>query len=130
MLTWYDNCVENHERCKVTQLGPLYYPTRLLDIGDEHDSGVELIITATSNLEGSYLTLSHRWGDGHMYTLTMAELRNFQAGIPLANLPRIFRDAVKIARHLRVRDLWIDSLCIIQDSLTLCLMVLDFKPPG
>lgn len=36
--------------------------------------------------------------------------------ILFASLPLTFRDAVKITRHLKVRYLWIDSLCIIQDS--------------
>ncbi|PMD19341.1 heterokaryon incompatibility, partial [Hyaloscypha hepaticicola] len=34
----------------------------------------------------------------------------------LATLPKTFQDAVLITRDLGVRYLWIDSLCIIQDS--------------
>jgi hypothetical protein len=36
--------------------------------------------------------------------------------IIISDLPKTFRDAVKIASTLNVRYLWIDSLCIIQDS--------------
>jgi len=37
-------------------------------------------------------------------------------GIPLAQLPLNFRDAVLFARFCKVRYIWIDSLCIMQDS--------------
>ncbi|PVH85045.1 heterokaryon incompatibility, partial [Cadophora sp. DSE1049] len=34
----------------------------------------------------------------------------------LAELPKTFRDTVVVTRRLGIRYLWIDSLCIIQDS--------------
>lgn len=37
-------------------------------------------------------------------------------GIPVPQLPKTFRDAILITRELQIRYLWIDSLCIIQDS--------------
>lgn len=37
--------------------------------------------------------------------------------IPFSDLPPLFQDAVIITRQLGLRYLWIDSLCIIQDSL-------------
>ncbi|KAL1630708.1 hypothetical protein SLS54_000579 [Diplodia seriata] len=46
--------------------------------------------------------------------LLQANYATMRAGI--ANLPRTFLEAVQVARHLQVRYLWIDSLCIIQDS--------------
>lgn len=37
--------------------------------------------------------------------------------IPFKTLPRTFRDAITITRRLRLQYLWIDSLCIVQNSL-------------
>ena len=37
-------------------------------------------------------------------------------GISFRALPKTFRDAVRITRQLGIRFLWIDSMCIIQDS--------------
>jgi hypothetical protein len=37
-------------------------------------------------------------------------------GIPLDTLPKTFQEAIAITRHLNQKFLWIDSLCIIQDS--------------
>jgi hypothetical protein len=36
--------------------------------------------------------------------------------LPLENLPPLFRDAIFLTRHFNYRYLWIDSLCILQDS--------------
>lgn len=37
-------------------------------------------------------------------------------GVSISSLPRTFRDAILVARNMGVRFLWIDSLCILQDS--------------
>jgi hypothetical protein len=36
--------------------------------------------------------------------------------LPLAELTQVFRDAIDLARRLDVAYIWIDSLCIMQDS--------------
>ena len=43
-------------------------------------------------------------------------IESFIEGIELSQVPKSFRDALKAAARLKVRYLWIDSLCIIQDS--------------
>lgn len=51
-----------------------------------------------------------------MYRTTTTNLQARLVRIPFIELPPTFRDAVSVCRHLRIRYLWIDSLCIIQDS--------------
>ncbi|KAH8896359.1 HET-domain-containing protein, partial [Thozetella sp. PMI_491] len=63
-----------------------------------------------------YVTLSHCWGGHSPMTTTTDTLPARIQGIPLQSLPRTFQDAVIIARDLGVQYLWIDSLCILQDS--------------
>ncbi|MCJ1451255.1 hypothetical protein MMC28_001591 [Mycoblastus sanguinarius] len=36
--------------------------------------------------------------------------------IPWSDLSNVFRDAIRVCRRLRLEYLWIDSLCIVQDS--------------
>jgi hypothetical protein len=48
--------------------------------------------------------------------LTQADLSSFQAGIEVLALPIIFQDAVEATGQLGEGDIWIDSLCIFQDS--------------
>src|SRR5271154_7113046 len=62
------------------------------------------------------MALSHCWGGTSTATLTMKTMTTFLDSIPLRTLPRTFRDAIDIARRLSSPYLWIDSLCIIQDS--------------
>ena len=49
-------------------------------------------------------------------TLKFATLEDRMQGISIAALPRNFQDAIIVTRMLNIRYLWIDSLCIIQDS--------------
>jgi hypothetical protein len=37
--------------------------------------------------------------------------------IPMATLPKTFRGAVSVIQALKIRYIWIDSLCIVQDNL-------------
>jgi hypothetical protein len=37
-------------------------------------------------------------------------------GIPFSHFPKTFQHAILICRGLGVNHLWIDSLCVIQDS--------------
>ena len=43
-------------------------------------------------------------------------IESFIEGIELSQVPKSFRDALKATARLKVRYLWIDNLCIIQDS--------------
>lgn len=43
---------------------------------------------------------------------------HFRDGIPIDDLSATFRDAVLLVHHLGYRYIWIDSLCIFQDSLS------------
>ncbi|RYE97946.1 MAG: HET domain-containing protein, partial [Oxalobacteraceae bacterium] len=64
-----------------------------------------------------YACLSHCWGHTRSKHITCEE--NLEAnliGIPLAELPKTFKDAIKVTRALKLRYLWIDSLCIVQNS--------------
>ena len=62
------------------------------------------------------MTLIHRWGTDEPIMLTEASLSDMSKRIDIANLSQTYRDAIAITRSLGVRYLWIDSLCIIQDS--------------
>lgn len=91
-------------------------PTRVLDVGvDSNASQIRLVEPV--NIESTYITLSHRWGDKTDIVKTMkSTIRQFRNGIDMKRLPKAFADAVIICRRLQVRYLWIDTLCIIQDD--------------
>jgi hypothetical protein len=63
-----------------------------------------------------YATLSHRWGMVKVLTLLSSNIDQLTDRIQLGDLTKTFQDAISITRKMNVRYLWIDSLCIMQDS--------------
>ncbi len=111
------NCREHHLLCGLSYGRP-FVPTRLIDVGPVGSETARLVETKDGGVEGShqYTALSYCWGDGVSVRTTTATLAQLKAGIPVADLPRTFRDAVELTRDLGLAYLWIDALCIVQDS--------------
>ena len=61
-----------------------------------------------------YATLSHCWGNVRSSVLTRDTLPTFFRAIPQDALSQTAKDAIHVARALRIRYLWIDGFCIIQ----------------
>ena len=65
------------------------------------------------------MTLSYCWGSttkNSSWTLTTENIDRFRAGIQRNQLPQTFLDVIKLTRQLKERYVWIDALCILQDS--------------
>jgi Heterokaryon incompatibility protein (HET) len=88
-------------------------PTRLLELSS---TGTRLRLGKELKGPIKYATLSHCWGSLSFTTLNEANVAQFLQNIPHEILPRTFQDAIEIALYLGFKYLWIDSLCIIQDS--------------
>ncbi|PQE17511.1 heterokaryon incompatibility -domain-containing protein [Rutstroemia sp. NJR-2017a BBW] len=69
---------------------------------------------------GRYLALSHRWIQGPTPEWVTREANNsFKTRFEwfsIDELPATVNDAVKVTRELGFQYVWIDSICIIQDS--------------
>jgi hypothetical protein len=65
-----------------------------------------------------YATLSYRWGPPERaLRLLRSTFDDFRGGQQrISDLPRTFLDAIVMARQLFIQYLWIDALCIVQDS--------------
>ncbi|KAK3356743.1 HET-domain-containing protein [Lasiosphaeria hispida] len=117
---WLRQC-SSHKACSLAKMlvTPDHgYPTRLIDVGGEQEehSRLRLVITERLGTKPEYLTLSHCWGGAKILRLLLGNIGDFERQIPFDHLPQTFRDAAKITRQLGHRHIWIDSLCIIQDS--------------
>jgi hypothetical protein len=136
--SWLSYRVENHSVCRTSDsdiLNGRELPTRVLDVQpswasrpsrdphlqwdqrpswDPSPSDPRLFIT--HGTRGKYLTLSHRWGGSKIIKTTLSNLEAHTRRIPFSDLNKTFQDAVVITRKLGFRYLWIDSLCIVQDS--------------
>lgn len=62
------------------------------------------------------MALSHCWGESEVIGLTTATASSLFTSAPISKLPRTFRDAIEVCRWLNYSHIWIDALCIIQDS--------------
>ncbi|KAJ5497297.1 hypothetical protein N7463_009284 [Penicillium fimorum] len=113
--SWLDECMVDHadSLCNVGKLPPL--PTRVVDVGLE--DGVVKIIEPKKT-KGKYVCLSHCWGSRQIITTTKATLAEHKRSIPWDSLSQTFRDAIFGVRALKIKYIWIDSLCIIQDDAT------------
>lgn len=115
--TWYDVCRKFHPTCKKLEPSTKYTPTRLIDVGVEGDDTWKLRLHPEEIDDfPDYLTLSYRWAKDPTVLLLESRLDAFRQGASISNLPKTFQDAITVARRLSTRYLWIDSLCIIQDS--------------
>lgn len=116
----FRRCIEwmSLDRDDSLDVAPL--PNRVLDL-DPQETGYpalssDLRLTASSGQMGSYATLSYCWGS---YRGCLTEMLSYESRLELiehSKLPQLFQHAVYVARKLHFRYLWIDALCIIQDS--------------
>ena len=119
---WLSECLSHHTRCKHVTSVEDYSPTRLIDVrANSSKHGLRLHSTSNGPINEPYMTLSHCWGEYPCLRLTSSTHDRLQEGFALAELPSTFQDAIMVTRALGINFLWIDALCIIQDS------VLDWR---
>jgi hypothetical protein len=111
---WIMNCSKHHVGdCQQETWSTL--PARVLDLTAANQGTVHLMVT-----EGEcepYACASYRWGGKNTITLTSANIEEYRSkGIKLGLLPKTLADVVDVCIKLGLKYLWIDSLCIQQDS--------------
>lgn len=113
---WLSKCQDDHLDCLDANDGSsLRLPARLLDIGTTADCPTR-VVTIQPEQTVKYIALSYCWGKAKFLKLTSATLEVFSHDIDWDDLPETWQDAINVAFDLEVRYLWIDALCIIQDS--------------
>ncbi|KAF4597900.1 hypothetical protein AB1N83_011759 [Pleurotus pulmonarius] len=107
-----DKCVQSHSDCPKPNLATLL-PDRVIDCSNVDRP----LITLTNGiLRGTYITLSYVWGGKQPMTTTCNIAEYTTLGIDASALPQTVRDAISVTHSLGQRYLWIDALCILQDS--------------
>lgn len=113
---WLSECINSHSGCNGSRVESGWRPRRLIYVGSSQDE--PRLLVNTGGITGQYIALSHCWGKTQPLTSTSSVISERQRGIPLSSMPPTFQDAVAVARRFGFEYLWIDSLCIIQDSAT------------
>ncbi|KAF7874635.1 uncharacterized protein EAF02_008612 [Botrytis sinoallii] len=93
---WLRMC-DKHDTCRDTT--PSILPTRVIDVKSSPPK----------------IVMEHPFEA--QYTSQTSTLSSRMEGMPLEDLPATFRDAVIATRDLGFQYLWIDSICILQDSI-------------
>ncbi|KAL3420379.1 hypothetical protein PVAG01_08878 [Phlyctema vagabunda] len=102
----------------------LFFPARVLDL--EAQSPQLRLVTRDEVLEKGlktpdYVALSYCWGTtpeaSKQSMTTSSNLRERKANIDIQTVSVVIRDAVTVCRTFRIRYLWVDALCIIQDDI-------------
>lgn len=67
-----------------------------------------------------YVALSYTWGKAAVFATTKAHIKSLQEpnGVLkyMDHIPRAVKEAIELVRYLGLRYIWVDSLCIVQDS--------------
>ncbi|KAH8680061.1 heterokaryon incompatibility protein-domain-containing protein [Tricladium varicosporioides] len=117
---WTNECLIEHDECPKMAFKQL--PSRVLDLSNSNGNFIDTISLmetggATGSSRAVYAALSYCWGHRPQEILLTEEtLNTFTAGIAVRDLPASLRHAILVTRGLGLQYLWIDALCIIQDS--------------
>lgn len=90
-------------------------PTRVVDIGLPDAKSLPRVFVSYG-AKADYIALSHCWGGRIESVLTSKTYHDYQQALPISEISANFKDTFRIARELGIQYVWIDSLCIIQDS--------------
>lgn len=112
---WLSTCRNEHELCSVKR--GLELPTRLAKVERTGQTlFAQLCESQSLASDTEYVTLSHCWGKSPFLTLMKENFHQMKVSIPIALIPQVFQDAILVAIELGFQYIWIDSLCIIQNS--------------
>jgi hypothetical protein len=116
-MWWLRRCLGEHKACSAAenQADDADRPARLLYVGTAPEyKDIKLVINNQKTLE--YFALSYCWGKKEFPRLTGAALSGLLDRIDIESLPATLQHAIKVTQLLGYSYLWIDALCIIQDS--------------
>lgn len=105
-------CLESHEHCS-QNISTL--PTRVIDISSVEQGYVRLV-EAENTKHGRYTALSYCWGSQASVKTEIENIEMMKSGIAVKDLPLAYQDAITLTRELGIGYIWIDALCIVQNS--------------
>ncbi|KAL5093970.1 hypothetical protein Trisim1_009442 [Trichoderma cf. simile WF8] len=121
--SWLQECFTTHAECQQLQNsnrpsnGSLQGPRRLLHLsGKATHPQVRLQENSSSSNFVEYAALSYCWGGDQPVKLKENLVKSWMKDIPYDQFPQTIKDAIQVTMALDLEYLWIDALCIIQDS--------------
>ncbi|KAK0752458.1 heterokaryon incompatibility protein-domain-containing protein [Schizothecium vesticola] len=113
------DCYKHHATCaKLRQLLPVHQPPKyLIDLESAGDGRICIVDTKGVQEDNLHFSiLSYSWGSGQTSKTTPGNLKQRLIGFPFTDLPLTIQDAMTVTQALGLRYLWVDAICIQQDS--------------
>jgi hypothetical protein len=107
-------CSNKHESCSGPASSAL--PKRTVHFRKLSDGDISVKLEEHGSARGTYIALSHCWGSSLTCKTTIQNIRAYQRAIPWGVLTTTFQDSIIFCLELGVDHIWIDALCIVQDS--------------
>ena len=107
-------CRTSHQKCLRNCALPAL-PTLVLNVGLSGDLQIKLHRSGPQQHD-DYIALSYCWGGPQKCQTTTNTVDEHYKRIMLRDLSLSIQDAVEVTRQLGFQYLWVDALCIIQDS--------------
>jgi hypothetical protein len=109
---WLQLCAA-HPECAPSVESPL--PTRLIELGTKQTGG-SIRLSSTKGSHGKYAALSYCWGSRQPGVTMKSNLKDRMLSIDASELSKTVQEAITITQRLGFQYLWVDAICIIQDS--------------
>ncbi|KAI0717077.1 heterokaryon incompatibility protein-domain-containing protein [Earliella scabrosa] len=106
------DCTSNHTGCPPLSAPYSTLPTRVIDCSDP----AKPRLWATNSTRAHYIALSYVWGEAQKHKTITSNVDSYMRSIDIDILPQTIVDGIQVTHSLGMQYLWIDSLCIIQDS--------------
>ncbi|KAI0025205.1 HET-domain-containing protein [Xylariomycetidae sp. FL0641] len=115
---WLNKCTREHVACNKNTV-PHYIPNRLVELsGGTDEPCFRVVEKSRIDPQTRYMALSYCWGSETVEPLTLTQVTagSLFEKQPVGVLPKTLREAISITKKLGLGYLWIDRLCIFQDS--------------
>ncbi len=111
--TWLTECRDHHHGCWPSHSN--HVPSRLIKISSWDGKLLARVVACPSETP-SYATLSYCWGGDQVTKATSQSLPSLETGMEAQKLSPSVYDAILVASNLGLEYIWVDALCILQDS--------------
>ncbi|KAA8910592.1 heterokaryon incompatibility protein-domain-containing protein [Sphaerosporella brunnea] len=109
---WLAKCLQEHDGCTPanTVKAPFHPSTRFIDVEQQR------LVSISDTYDADYVALSYVWGGPQPQRTVTTNLEMYEKSLPYDGLPKTIQDAMVVTQTLGYRYLWVDALCIVQDS--------------
>lgn len=114
---WIQDCKISHDCAKSHTT---FLPTRLVRVDyTQRPTSYQVVLRGECPEESTYAALSYIWGNQQAdktLRLLSSNMDHLRSPNSTNFLPKTFQDAIRVIERLGIQYLWIDRLCIVQDS--------------